>query len=438
MDSEIQDLDPEILSQIMALGGLSDEEKRLGVQMTGAKELQNAPAAQGRMVGGIYVKASPFQHAVTAMKGIRGYQQEADINRRLGEISLQRTAARGAMAGNVPRGEPDIYSVLSAQDEPTATQRADAVRKALAQRRQIGTAGMLSGDSAIERVGGGLVSEAQQGGEALGQAGQSRLKMALAAQEATRKAEKDAAQETATDRRLSNQESMQRQQLAIAQQRLNLENQRLGQDVWSAVADPVSGGIIRYNKKTGESAPLVKNVAGGKQPYMKALSEEQGKAAMYLEQGRNALKQAMKMGRDILPSSGLVGGKEKIAWAARSRGLPQLSSRDELARQSLLISLAEPIVRAETGAGKNEGEIRDLTTRYIPTPGEPKEEQARKLRSLIGAIRAVQQKLPPQKAEEFQDFYNDAEAWAASILEEEGTGSGSPTAPLANPDSYYE
>lgn len=436
MDSEIQSLDPEILSQIMALGGLSDEEKRLGVQMTGAQDLKNAPAAQGQMVSGIYVSANPLQHALTAMRGIQGRQQEADINRRLGEISNQRTSARGAIASSAPREEPDIYSVLSAPDEDTATQRADAVRKALAQRRQLGTAGVLSGDPLVGKFGEGMIGEAQQGGEALGQAGQSRLKMAMAAQEERRKAEKDAAQENISTRRLDQQESMQRQQLAIAQQRLNLENRRLGQDQWSAIADPVSGGIVKYNRKTGEVAPLDRaGTPGVKQPYMKALSEEQGKAAMYLEQGKNALKQAMTMGKEILPSSGIRGGKEKLAWEARTMGAPQFSSRDELARQSLLISLAEPIVRAETGAGKNRGEERDLVTRYVPAPGEPKEEQARKLRSLIGAIRAVQQKLPPQKAAEFDEFYNQAQAWAEGILSEDGTPM---VAPTSNVDSYYE
>lgn len=195
MASEIESLDPEILSQIMALGGLSDEEARLGAQLTGARELQNAPRAQGQMIGGVYVKANPLQQAIGAMRGIQGRQQEADIGRRLGEISAQRGAARGAMAANVPRGEPDIYSVLSAPDEATSEERAQAVRRALAQRRQVGSAGMLSGDPVLGKVGAGLVGEAQQGGQALGEAGQSRLKMALAAQEAQRKAERDAAED---------------------------------------------------------------------------------------------------------------------------------------------------------------------------------------------------------------------------------------------------
>jgi len=439
MDSEIQDLDPEILSQIMALGGLSDEEKRLGVQMTGAKELQNAPAAQGRMVGGIYVKASPFQHAVTAMKGIRGYQQEADINRRLGEISAQRTAARGAMAGSVPRGEIDAYSVLSAPDEPTATQRADAVRKALVQRRQIGAAGMLSGDPSIERVGGGLVSEAQQGGEALSQAGQSRLKMAMAGQEAQRKAIEDASQANIATRRLDQQDSYQRQQLAIAQQRLNLENKRLGQDVWSAIADPVSGGIVKYNKKTGETAPLMGSAAlGGKQPYLKPLTETQGQAAMFLRQSEAALNEAIRFGKDILPATGMRGLKETVANRARDWGMPQLSSEDELRRQSILRATAQPIVRAESGAAVPPSEIRDLSVRYIPSPGESRLEQGRKLRALVAAIRAQQEKLPPQKAAEFNDFFNRAQAWADAIFADID-GAGTPSvAPTANPDSYYE
>lgn len=159
---------------------------------------------------------------------------------------------------------------------------------------------------------------------------------------------------------------------------------------------------------------------------------------MFLKQGENALGQAMEMGKRILPSSGFAGAKEKAAWAAREWGAPQLSSKDELARQSLLLSIAEPIVRAESGAAVPPEEVRRLALRYVPSPGEPKEEQARKLRSLVGAIRAVQEKLPPAKAAEFDPFYNQASTWAADILGEGGSRAGPSVAPLANPDSYYD
>jgi hypothetical protein len=250
---------------------------------------------------------------------------------------------------------------------------------------------------------------------------------------------KDEVERALRERRLDVQEQMQREQLRIARQRVALENKRIGQDVYSAIADPVSGGIIKYNKKTGEATPLTGGAGlGGKQPYLKPLTETQGQAAMFLRQSENALKQAMKMGAKILPSSGMAGGKEKAAWFAREHGVPQLSSKDELARQSLLLSIAEPLVRSESGAAVPPEEVRRLALRYVPSPGEPKEEQARKLRSLVGAIRAVQEKLPPAKAAEFDPFYNRATAWAADILGEGGSGSGSILTPLADPDSYYE
>jgi len=430
------DLNPEILSQMLSLGGLSEEEGRLAEQMTNARALKYAPMEKGQMIGDVYVKANPLQHALTAMRGMEGRQTEADINRRLGQISGQRTAARGAMAKAIPTEEPDAYSILAAPDEPTAQRSVEALKQAISRRRQVGTAGMLSGDPTLGKVGAGLVGEAQQGSQALGEAGQTRQKMALQAQIEARKAEDESIRQGLSNRRLDVQEQMQREQLQIAKQRVALENRRLGQDVYSAIADPVSGGIIKYNKKTGEATPLTGSATpGGKQPYLKPLSETQGQAAMFLRQSENALKQAMSMGERILPASGMAGGKEKAAWFAREHGVPQLSSRDELARQSLLLSIAEPIVRSESGAAVPPEEIRRLALRYVPSPGEPKEEQARKLRSLVGAIRSVQEKLPPAKAAEFNQFFDQAQAWAADIL---GEGGSPGVAPIANPDSYYE
>jgi hypothetical protein len=178
------DLNPEILSQMLSLGGLSEEEGRLAEQMTNARALKYAPMEKGQMIGDVYVKANPLQHALTAMRGMEGRQSEADINRRLGEISGQKTAARGAMAQAIPTEEPDLYSLFTAGDEASTQKSVDALRQAIARRRQVGTAGMLSGDPTLGKVGAGLVGEAQQGAETLGAAGQYRVKSELEAKKA--------------------------------------------------------------------------------------------------------------------------------------------------------------------------------------------------------------------------------------------------------------
>jgi hypothetical protein len=79
-----------------------------------------------------------------------------------------------------------------------------------------------------------------------------------------------------------------------------------------------------------------------------------------------------------------------------------------------LLSIAEPIIRAESGAAVPESEVRRLALRYIPMPGESKQEHERKLSALVSAIEAVGQKLPEWKAAEFRPFYEKAKAWAAS------------------------
>jgi hypothetical protein len=181
MDNEI---DPEILSQMLSLGGLSEEEGRLAEQMTGARALKASPMEPGRMIGDVYVAANPLQHALTAMRGMEGRKTEADVTRRLGEISTRRSAARGAMMKALPAEEPDVYSLFAAPDEATAQRKTDALRQAIAQRRQVGTAGMLSGDPALGKVGSELVGEARQGAETLGAAGQYRVKSELEAKRA--------------------------------------------------------------------------------------------------------------------------------------------------------------------------------------------------------------------------------------------------------------
>lgn len=163
----------------------------------------------------------------------------------------------------------------------------------------------------------------------------------------------------------------------------------------------------------------------------KPLTESQGQAAMFLKQGENALTQAMQMGPGIFPTPGVGGGLESLAWKARIAGFPQLSSSEQQARQGLLLSIAEPIIRAESGAAVPESEVRRLATRYIPMPGESAQEHQRKLKLLVNAIEAVSQKLPEAKAAEFRPFYEKAAAWAASY----GGKQSQPSAPTEKPKS---
>jgi hypothetical protein len=209
---------------------------------------------------------------------------------------------------------------------------------------------------------------------------------------------------------------------------MEFKNRALNQEKWSAYTDPFTGASALYNKRTGEKR--VEPSGGGQ--YVKPLTDTQATAAMFLAQAQGQLGQAMGAGRDVLPRTGLGGLKEQAAWEARRMGFPQLSTDKEMARQSMLLAIAEPIVRAESGAAVPESEVKRLAVRYVPQPGESRVEQYRKLQSLVVAISSVMQKLPPAKAEEFRPFYEQATEWARELATTD-TARPQPTTGVAPP-----
>jgi hypothetical protein len=155
-------------------------------------------------------------------------------------------------------------------------------------------------------------------------------------------------------------------------------------------------------------------LAAGSGTNQKLSAAEEAKA-MFLDQAHQQLQQAQAMGVKFLPSTGIGGTAESFGRFARGWGMPQLLDNDELARQSIASAIAEPIVRAESGAAVPESEVKRLSLRYIPLPGESRVEQARKLRSLVGAIGSIRQGLPAWKAAEFAPKQAAFQAWADSL-----------------------
>lgn len=234
------------------------------------------------------------------------------------------------------------------------------------------------------------------------------------------------------------------QRLQLAQERRLQE--ALQQDAWGTYVDPWTGVPVMFNRKTGEQRsgspdappalptpperlgvqPVPEAGEAPRQPpptrYGKPLTETQGQAAMFLSQAAANLHFAQAMGKSVLPAPGWSGLAESVAWQARSRGFPQLASEQEQKRQSVLLAIAEPIVRAESGAAVPEEEVRRLALRYIPMPGEAPPVQVSKLRMLISAVGGVMQRLPPVKAQEFAPFYDALAGWAAQLEQEVSPG----------------
>jgi uncharacterized membrane protein len=151
--------------------------------------------------------------------------------------------------------------------------------------------------------------------------------------------------------------------------------------------------------------------------------------AMFLDQAHKQLAQARDMGEDIFPNEGASGIPENAGRLARSLGLPQMMSNKALARQGIMSAIAEPIVRAESGAAVPENEVKRLSLRYIPIPGESRVEQRRKLRSLVGAVGALTQGMPAWKAAEFTGLQKDFQNWADSLDPKTSSASETATAP---------
>lgn len=146
-------------------------------------------------------------------------------------------------------------------------------------------------------------------------------------------------------------------------------------------------------------------------PWAKT-NESQGKAMMFAEQMNNALEQLMSMGPRAFPKSGMRGLGESASWKLRGLGLPQFSSADEQARQSLFLALTEPLIRIETGAAKTPSEERELAMRYIPLPGEAPQEHARKIQLFVKQGRGILHQVPPAMQPQFTSVLDRAQQWA--------------------------
>jgi hypothetical protein len=126
-----------------------------------------------------------------------------------------------------------LYDLIGA-DEPTAAEQAAAMQKALRRQSAAGVLGSLTGDKVLGQVGQGLQAGAMKGEAGLVDVGQFRQRQAETAR-----------QHDATMRR-------QDAQTANERARIGLDRERMNREDWSAIADPVTGGIVMFNRRTGQ------------------------------------------------------------------------------------------------------------------------------------------------------------------------------------------
>jgi hypothetical protein len=177
---------------------------------------------------------------------------------------------------------------------------------------------------------------------------------------------------------------------------------------WSAIADPITGDIMLYNAMTGETrrGDQVGGLAPGPAPGPgpgpvgaagappARLTESQTVAARRTGEGIVGMSNAVNAG---FPSENFVGGGVQAGqnWL-NSRGFPQFSGEETQQQQSFWSNVADPLVRARTGAAMPVEEFRNQMTMLLPRPGEHPTTQMRKAQQLIALLKSGTVGLPPK------------------------------------------
>jgi hypothetical protein len=305
-------VDP-LLQQMIDAGLVDDRADVLAQQIRRGQGLMSTPGAQGMNVGGTYKAASPLEHAASAMARIMGGRMVKGAEADLAKGMETKRAGRAAFA---EAGAPAL-------------------------------AGALSGDPAMAAAGQASALEAYRGQ----QAGLDRQRLAQTAAQHQADAEaRAAAQAAETEDR--------RARLALERERLGLDRSRADQDSWTAIADPVTGGIVQYNKKTGEVRSL--GPGGGKPgpgtvpPKPKDLEDD----VQALGKDVEALT---TMGPDLETLRGAMTKGEAAGFGPVAGRVPDLlATKEAVANRQAAGRLMAAIIKETSGSAASEGEVQRL------------------------------------------------------------------------------
>lgn len=164
------------------------------------------------------------------------------------------------------------------------------------------------------------------------------------------------------------------------------------QDSWAVVADPVTGGFVRYNKKTGETAPVRGSMPGSSSSGAESgttvdesagfkMTESQAKAFSAV----NRIREARKMMEEAGYPSGATGRWDAAATGAGkgSSLVPQEAATEKGQRYFTAgRNLIAALLRKESGAAITKDEWEELGPLYIPMPWDDEQTKANKLRML--------------------------------------------------------
>ena len=311
---------------------------------------------------------------------------------------------------------PSIYDMLMG-GEADAAQSAQALAAAIRGQRAMGAMGGMAGGGV---PGLGKVNDAQ--------ALQDQNQLEKAAEARMRYGQEKQTRDALLKQSMAQFASQEKQKQIEMNNLAAMDRARLAAQKDMYAVD--SRAQIEAAKEAARQAALDE-----RGPNRKMTANEQQKS-MFMDMAHKQLAQARSMGIDFLPNTGVGGTGEMMGGKLREWGFPQTLDDKQLARQAIARSIAEPIVRAETGAAKPESEVRDLAMRYQPLPGESRVEQYRKLRSLVAAVGALRQSMPEWKSAEFAPMQAEFQAWADEL--EKGGGARPAAGPAAKAASAME
>lgn len=260
--------------------------------------------------------------------------------------------------------------------QPDPAMRAQALERLMRQ-RQLGYLGQLSGDKVLSPIGQRLVGESAQGMEADAQGQQAMAARAMQAQQFQRQQAGDAAR------------------LQMEQQKLGLERMKMNQDQFAAIADPVTGGVLLYNKKTGQTRPLgpgggtptAEPGPNGKPPPLLPgkPSEAQRKNVALKSESLSQIDLALKA---LEAAPGAYGGAGNFAAAVAEKAGGEIAqsalgrryTTQEQSAKNLVSNVVSKIINERAGASLTLQEV--LRQSFLPKDTDSLEQARQKLADL--------------------------------------------------------
>lgn len=280
-------------------------------------------------------------------------------------------------------------------EDPVAVQmQARALAEAMQRRKAAGTVATVIGGP-FAQAGKAFLGDAEQTAGQLGQAGQYQGQQKMLR---GRMAQDQAQHQAQLAAQAAAQAESARHNVATE----GLARTAQEQDAWAAVPDQL-GGVVMFNRKTGESRPMgPQNPSGPKAPVFK--SEAQGKAYGYAGRLREARRQMEEAGYP----EGFPGRKDAAAMGAQtgpiSSLVPQEAASEPGSRYyNAARNLVAALLRKESGAAISNDEWKQFTGLYVPMPWDSPEARANKLKFLDLAEQSLAAEAGPSAAAALQE-----------------------------------